>query len=295
MPKRYTTFEFIEKSKMIHGDKYLYDKSLYIGSKNDIVITCRIHGDFTQKPYNHLNGCGCQLCDPTNILGNGNFIKKSNMVHKNAYDYSLVEYIKNDIKVKIICKIHGIFEQKPEAHLRGQGCPKCSNNNRRTTEDFIIISKSIHGDSYDYDLVNYVNKRTKVIIKCKKHGVFEQLPYIHLKGFGCKLCHNSSMETHLMQKLKNMDIDFIKDFRFDECRNKLPLPFDFYLPEKNILIECDGIQHRESIKYFGGKKRLEYQKINDNIKNEFCMKKKLKLLRLKNIKEIDDAFHSIII
>jgi len=118
------------------------------------------------------------------------FIKRSNKIHNNKYDYSLVNYINTHTKIKIICPIHKIFEQIPKSHLIGKGCNKCKyENSKKTTKKFIEQSKKIHGDLYDYSLVNYKNYKTKVDIICGEHGVFSQLPYNHCLGAnGCPFC-----------------------------------------------------------------------------------------------------------
>ena len=106
-------------------------------------------------------------------LTNEEFIKRSKKIHKEKYNYSLVNYIDNTTKVKIICEEHGVFEQKPIYHMNGSGCPKCCRNYKLTKEEFINRSKNIYGNLYDYSLVNFKNVSTKVKIICKKHGIFE--------------------------------------------------------------------------------------------------------------------------
>jgi very-short-patch-repair endonuclease len=294
MPKKSTKEEFILKSRFIHGDKYKYDKSIYINTKTKLIITCSIHGDFLQRPEVHyLDKCGCPSCDPTNTLGNQKFIEKSKLIHGEKYDYSKVDYEKNNIKVEIICRDHGSYFQQPGAHLRGQGCPDCCNNKKSTTEDFIIKSNKKHHNLYDYSLVNYLTKRDKVKIICKEHGVFEQKAYVHLQGHGCPICNNSKLEIYLRNKLKNMNISFFQNFKFDDCRNVLPLPFDFYIPSRNLLIECDGVQHFVPVDYFGGENRLEYQMKNDSIKNDYCESKGIDLKRVKSYREIEDLLKVI--
>ncbi len=118
------------------------------------------------------------------------FIKKSNLIHKSKYDYSLVDYINERIKVVIICNLHGIFSQNPYMHSHGQGCSKCAIERRiklqtMTTSAFIKKAKSIHGEKYDYSNVNYIDGRDKVKIICKTHGEFLQKPTTHLNGKGC--------------------------------------------------------------------------------------------------------------
>ena len=122
------------------------------------------------------------------------FIEKAEKIHGDKYDYSLVDYIKWKVKVKIKCKIHGTFEQEPSNHLQGQGCKKCglinsANKQRKSKKQFIIESKEIHGDKYDYSLVDYITINIKVKIICNQHGCFEQTPGHHLKGVGCSICN----------------------------------------------------------------------------------------------------------
>ena len=126
------------------------------------------------------------------------FIEESKEKHGDKYDYSEVEYIKIKLKVKIICKEHGIFEQKAQHHLRGVGCPKCANESRATklrftTEKFIEKAVETHGDKYKYSEVEYKGSNTKVKIFCDIHGQFLQSPDAHLSGNGCIKCGKTNM------------------------------------------------------------------------------------------------------
>lgn len=132
------------------------------------------------------------------------FIEKGTQLHNSKYDYSKVEYINSRTKVKIICPVHGEFEQLPSSHLQGNGCPKCARewtdthkenycissrqSRGMTTEEWIARAKQVHGDKYDYSLTEYVNQRTDVKIICPIHGVFEQKADSHIRGNGCRLC-----------------------------------------------------------------------------------------------------------
>ncbi len=121
------------------------------------------------------------------------FIEDAIKVHGEMYSYDLVEYEGNKTKVRIICPIHGVFDQTPSNHLKGSGCIKCStikthNNQRKTTEQFITDAIKVHGERYNYSSVEYKTSRTKVNIICPIHGVFEQIPNGHLNGKGCHEC-----------------------------------------------------------------------------------------------------------
>ena len=164
-----TTEQFIIKAKETHGDKYDYDKVEYIKSKSKVIINCKHHGEFQQKPNSHLRGQGCPKCSAERIaisltLTQEDFINRALKVHDNKYDYSLSEYKNSYVKIKIGCKEHGIFEQTPITHLQGQGCKECgmikkNNKNTHNAEIFIINAKKVHGELYDYSSVNYTKSK----------------------------------------------------------------------------------------------------------------------------------------
>jgi len=189
MSEKSNTNDFIIKVNNIHNNKYDYSKVNYIGNKIKIKIICKIHGEFEQIPTSHLKGRGCPYCGGKLKLNTNEFINKSNIVHNFKYDYSLVNYININTKVKIICPIHGEFEQTPTNHLHGAyGCIKCSGKEKIKNEDFINKAKLIHNDKYDYSKTKYVNSNTKIKIVCPIHGEFEQIPIWHLKLLGCPEC-----------------------------------------------------------------------------------------------------------
>ena len=134
------------------------------------------------------------------------FIKKSQQIHNNKYDYSKVEYINNRTKVCIICPEHGEFWQTPHSHLYDCGCCKCKYDQSKqrlllTTEDFINKAIQIHGDKYTYSKVNYIGAEEKVCIICPKHGEFWQTPSGHLSGYGCPKCYDERRGANLRDDL----------------------------------------------------------------------------------------------
>jgi hypothetical protein len=233
MPAKLSQDEYIQRANQIHLNKYNYSKSIYLGMSKKILITCPIqdHGDFWQLASNHTVGKGCPKCqaEATSIRcrhSTGDFIRKAMLVHGDTYDYSKVKYIRDNKKVKIICKDHGIFEQVPRSHLVGNGCPKCAGFNS-TFGDFLISAKSIHGDKYDYSLAEqkYVNTKIKIPIVCKIHNQkFTQSPALHLKGCGCPVCGNESTA----EKKTLTTLDFV-------TRSKL-IHNDFYDYSKTIYV-----------------------------------------------------------
>lgn len=122
------TIKYIEKSRVIHGDKYDYSKFIFTKTADKSIIICRVagHGEFLQIVSNHIKGAGCPKCNygrPSKA--NDQFIEEAKLVHDNFYDYSKFTYNGSTTKSIIICPIHGDFEQRPANHLQGQGCPIC--------------------------------------------------------------------------------------------------------------------------------------------------------------------------
>lgn len=136
MVKKKTTQQFINEAKIKHGNKYDYSKVDYINDSTEVLIICKEHGPFKQKPSNHLQGQGCIYCyrkrqSKERKLSKDQFEKKAQKIHDNKYDYSLVEYQTSHTPVTIICPVHGSFEQKPNDHLSGgHGCPFCFSEKR---------------------------------------------------------------------------------------------------------------------------------------------------------------------
>lgn len=214
--RKKTTKQFVEQAKSVHGEKYIYTKVSYDRSNIKIEIVCPKHGSFWQEPSKHLGGQGCMGCRQTSNVGE--FIEKSNFLHGEKYDYSKCVYTKSTDKVEIICKNHGPFWQMAQGHLTGKGCPKCANNEKRTTEEFVKLAIEIHGGKYKYDKVIYKNNKTKVEIVCGKHGSFFQSPRKHLCKNGCEKCghHVSKMETEFLDYLGINN----RGMRIDGWRNK---------------------------------------------------------------------------
>jgi hypothetical protein len=213
------------------------------------------------------------------------FIGKANNKHGSKYDYSYVSYINSKIKVKIVCLKHGEFEQKPNDHLTGNGCSLCGNKNL-SLDSIIEKGRIKHGDKYDYSNIEFVNNKTKINIKCPIHGEFKQRIDHHLAGAGCPVCKESRGEREIKKILNGNNIEYVWQKRFKECRDKKPLPFDFYLPNENICIEFNGRQHYIPVEYWGGAENLIKQKIKDDIKINFCKKNNISLIIITDIKEI---------
>jgi hypothetical protein len=276
---------FINVARQKHDDKYNYSLVNYVNNNIKVKIVCKEHGVFEQRPTRHLCGDGCPKCNGGVISNREEFINKANIVHNNRYDYSLINYINSQTKIKIICKKHGVFEMKPNSHLLGQGCNTCAIENKiLTTAQFIEKAQIVHGNIYDYSLVDYKHNKIKIKIICREHGIFEQTPHCHLIGRGCSKCKiKSKGELFIADWLNQNIINFEVQKSFIDCKNVLPLRFDFYLPNQNLLIEYDGEPHFKEVAYLGGKAGFELRQTNDKLKTDYAINNNIKLLRISYI------------
>lgn len=200
MRKRLTVEEFITRAKQVHGDKFDYSEVIeYKNNHTKVCIICPKHGKFWQSYQSHVDlRYGCPKCRNEKLADErrkplNSFIEQAKQQHNGKYDYSQVHYVNNRTKVKIKCPKHGVFEQCPDHHLQGKGCPKCGkeergNSKRKLVGKFIEQASAKHSIDYDYSQVQYVNNRTPVKIICPYHGSFMQSPYSHLSGRGCPIC-----------------------------------------------------------------------------------------------------------
>lgn len=256
--RKLTLTDFISKANKIHTNKYNYDLVDYKDYKTEVKIICPIHGEFTESPQNHLQGCGCKECAKeynSKLFSDTReeFITKAINVHGNKYDYSLVEYKGSKVDVDIICPKHGVFQQKPNHHLSGSGCPKCSNGSSlpedeiikvlknadkmQSKEEYIKKCKLVHNNKYNYENVFITRMKDYITIICPIHGEFWQTPSNHLRGEGCPICANSlsHCENEICECLKELVI---------EQRNRKILggkEIDIYIPQYKIGIEFNGL------------------------------------------------------
>jgi hypothetical protein len=149
----------------------------------------------------------------TQALTTDQFIRKCKEVHGNKYDYKKVVYTRTIDKVKILCRIHGYFEQQASSHISGRGCRECkketlSNTHRMTQTEFIKRVKKIHGDTYGLQKTKYKSAHELVTLTCKKHGDFERYATDVILGKrGCPKC---GMETRKIALSKSNN-SYIKE------------------------------------------------------------------------------------
>lgn len=279
MPIKLTQLEFIERSKLIHKNKYDYSLVNYINNRNKVKLICKVHGIFEAYPNSHMQGRGCPTCNKIGKYKDEleKFITEANIIHNNKYEYTKSNYINSKTKLTIICPIHGEFTQIPEKHLRKQGCPKCNINgseNRLTSQkDFIKKCKKIHGNKYDYSETIYKGLKYSIKVICDIHGSFNQNAARHSKGQGCKKCYYERNERTSKGELELLN--FIKANYQGKIEtnvwNIIDSELDIYLPEQKVAFEYNGLFYHSSFK------RDKYYHLN---KTKQCEKLGIRLIHI---------------
>lgn len=293
--RKKTHEEYIEEVAKLNIDIEVI--GIYINTYTPILHRCKIDGyEWYAKPNNILNGKGCPKCYGNIKKTHQEYVEEVTLINPNIEVVG--EYINNHTKILHRCKIDGHqWMSPPNNILNGKGCPKCYGNAKMTHKEYVekllIINPNIEV------IGKYVNVATKTLHRCKIDG-YEWLPRPHdiLAGCGCPKCKTSKGEKAIEEWIKKQNILYEVQKRFHDCRDKNPLPFDFYLPDHNICIEYQGGQHYFEVEYFGGKEKFEIQKKHDKIKKEYCEQNNIKLFEIpyfSNLNEELEKLHMLII
>ena len=236
MSKQLTQEQFVEKARLVHGDKYDYSKSVYVTSKTPLEIICPIHGSFWQKPNKHISQKqGCPLCSKTHKLTQDEWIAKAVSVHGDRYDYSKVKYINADTKVEIVCNNCGnVFWQLAGNHLKGKGCPVCRyefvrTSNPMKSEEAVQHLKQSMLQKYGTDNIaksEYYKQKYPAIRKQRLNSLRKNKTFV-----------TSKPEQIVYDKLCDIfgKDDVIKQY----CSDVYPYLCDFYIKSRNLYIELN--------------------------------------------------------
>ncbi len=302
-----TAAEFFERMHQIYGDKYDFSISKFENKSSNIEFKCPEHGLQSHKASSLLSGCGCDYCSGRRFYG-PDFIKLARLKHGDKYDYSQVGEITNiRQEVMIGCPIHGFYPQKVELHLRGHGCPECyGSSNKWSAEErgrrFLDKAQKMFPGKFDYSRVQYVNKRTPVLIRCIEHDCwFECKPndHVHKRSAGCcPVCTCSSGELAINRWLTEHGFTFNTDWVIPNNDPTLPLQYltvDFQLKHQGqqYFIEFNGEQHYKNVYHFyEGKnhRTFEVQQHRDRYLRHFCTDNNIKLIEIafSDFDRIDD-------
>lgn len=290
--KKLTLDTFKNRMHELYGDKYTFVWSDYKNKQSMIRFTCKEHGDQLRSVTGLLDGKGCAYC-------NGKFyppdwIKNARAVHGEKYEYdeSRPPQRATDI-IRYKCPVHGWQETRYDCHVQqGHGCALCAGVlTKMPVEErkqiWIKKCRERFPGKFSYRNVVYVNNDTPVKIYCKEHHLtFETTPDTHLRGSGaCPLCTKSVGEVEIFKWLSEHAIPFETQKVIPNenmfCKRQY-LVADFYLPDINLIIEMNGLQHYQYVEHFNTKDwTLEDQQIRDDTLRAYCKTHKISLLEIK--------------
>lgn len=296
-PKEKTHEQFLGEVIDKYGDEYVVIGQ-YVNSYTKIKIkhsTC--NHVFWARPVDFLTVKKCPNCTKIDYLQKR--IKTTTEFKEEVFalvgnEYSVLgKYQRSDLSIKMKHALCGnIFETKPTVFLSGRRCPKCTFERvvaQRRTPHSVFVSRidELYGDEFCV-LGTYENVDTKIKVKHSKCGkTSEVTPRTLFHGYRCQYCQSSSIsfgECRVQEFCEKHNLLYQRNFRIAECKNKTSLPFDFAIFEHDgalrMLIEFDGVQHFKSIAFWGGDDGLRYRKRNDNIKNAYCAKHNIPLIRI---------------
>lgn len=218
---RYNTESFINKARLIHKERYFYSKVEYVNNTTPVKIICSEHGEFWQKPSDHLSGCGCPECGVESrklkrTLSYNEYIKRASEVHNNAYDYSLLEYTNLKDKIRIVCPIHGEFQQEAFSHLAGCGCPSCSHSVSKGENEIFEHIKQYFPDCIQRDRQEIPPMELDIYIPSIKVAIEYNGLVWHSEKFGKK----SSYHLKKLELCKKKGIKLIQIFEDEFINNK---------------------------------------------------------------------------
>ena len=304
--KHFLDFEnFLKLVKEKFGNKFNYDKVIYIDENTPIEIWCNeCQKFFWMKPILHFKSeTGCRSC--SNKIGHKKLelssetiIERFNKVHgEGIYGYDRVHERKlGQSLVWIYCyTCQKYFQQSIHNHMQGKGCRTCGiNNSKYTKEKFEKECNKVHGiGTFNYDhviITDGLNSEVNIICNhCNRE--FKIIARSHRYGAGCPYCSISKGELKIKLFLEKYNIKYTFQKWFDDLRGKKerPLRFDFYLDNYNTCIEFQGVGHYEPIKFFGGEETFKNGKKNDKTKRNYCKKKNINLLEIKYTENIEEV------
>lgn len=280
MAKRVTDEMIRERLFKRVGNEYTLVSGYKGGEKKVDLYHTVCDGIYSVTP-NHFfydgSRCKCQW----NIRQPEDFEEEFDGVSQGRYE-QLDRYRRNIEKIRIRHLECGeVFPMTPKSFLQGQGCPECFGNKTKTTEEFSREVDELTDGEFTLES-EYVNNRTLVTLRHIDCGrSYPVIPKDFLRGNRCPHCKQSKGERMVREILDKHQIDYDIEKAYRDLTSRYQkLPFDFYLPEYNVLIEYDGIQHFKEVQHFGGIKKLRSQRRRDALKNKYAYKNGIGLLRI---------------
>ena len=280
---KYTNEEFLNLLKEQRNDVEALEK--YDGMNKRILFKCKKCGYEWYSTPNHIINSKrtCPNCTGT-IKTNERFVKELEKLNPNIIPKE--EYKKNSEKILCKCKVCGNeWKATPNNLLsRKSGCPICATkkvneNNTLTTEEFFSKAKEKKNINIEILEDEYKGYKHKLNVQCNICGYkWEILPSNILNGNGCPNCRISKLENGIKNILNELKTNYIWQVKKDKFKWLKKQSLDFFLPEQNIIIECQGEQHFNPIKHFGGTNRFIDTIERDRRKNNLIKENGFKIV-----------------
>lgn len=285
--------EYVSLLKEVNPNVVVIDK--YINSQTKILHKCLIHDfEWSIIPNSVIAGHGCPKCGNNYRMSHKEYVDKVSNINSNIEVVGTFKNIKTKIPHK--CLIHNyIWNAFPESILRGAGCIRCGADKSGeirsyTHENYVKKLFDLNPDIIAIE--EYINSSTNILHKCKKcNNVWSARPSNVLFGKGCPKCSISKGELEIAKWLDKHEVLYETQKRFEDCKDNRYLPFDFYLCDKNICIEYDGEQHYKSVDFFGGDNAFILRQKHDRIKNEYCKRNNIELVRIAYNENIEEKLN----
>lgn len=286
--KRKTNEQFLKELAEKHPTLEALEE--YKNGRTKIQIKCNVCGYiWGVRPSSLYMGNGCANCGGTRKKTHEEFLQE--VAEKAPKIEVLGRYTGSHNLIEVRCKKCGrISKVSSLSLLRRGGCSRCNGTEKKTHEGFVKEMKQINPNIKI--IGTYQNSHTPIEYYCNicKTTSYAQ-PHTLLKTGGCNHSKWSRGEDRIAKWLDDNNIEYLKEYTFSDCRDVLSLPFDFYIPKSNILIEYDGQQHYKVIDYFGGESAFKKVQLHDFIKTKYCLDNNIKLIRIpywefNNIKNI---------
>lgn len=298
---RKTHEQYVDEVKKINPNIVVLGQ--YLGANIPTLHKCLIHNvEWMSYPVSILHGGGCYECGIEKLKNQKTKNHKQyvdELASVNPNIIAIDTYIDALTPILHKCLIDGYeWYAAPANILFGKGCPKCAGNARKTHDEYVNEVSMINSNIIV--IGKYINATTPILHKCKiDNNEWYARPDDILHGRGCPRCNDSKGEKTICKWLNNHYILYEPQMLFNDCKDKQSLPFDFYLPDLNICIEYDGIQHFEPIDFAGkgkewAKKQLEYIQRHDDIKNNYCANNNIKLLRIPYYANIEEELNNFL-
>lgn len=275
----------------------------YINNTTPVLHKCITHNiEWMAYPNNILRGHGCPKCRRDKVSAaqskdHQSYVEELKL--KNPNVVAAEQYINARTRILHRCTIHNVdWKTSPDSVLIGCGCPKCggdktSDKLRKTHEQY---EKELRVANPSIAVLDtYIDAITPILHRCLIDGnEWYVSPSNILSGYGCPQCNESKGERMVRQWLETNNIRYEPQKKFPDCCDKRPLPFDFYLPEHNAVIEYNGLQHYMARDYFGGEDALAYTQRHDKMKEDYCKRNNIGFICIPYFKNVDTELNNFL-